>query len=99
MRVRRGILILVAVLLAGCDRKSEIKVYRVAKAPLEELATGQQNAMPTNLPSPGSAAGATTSQAPGVSASTPPGWEPQPPSQMRQASFLVKGDKGAIVDI
>jgi hypothetical protein len=31
--------------------------------------------------------------------STPPNWEPQPLSQMRQASFLVKGDNGAIADI
>jgi hypothetical protein len=30
---------------------------------------------------------------------TPPNWEPQPLSQMRQASFLVKGDKGAMADI
>jgi hypothetical protein len=30
---------------------------------------------------------------------TPPNWEPQPLSQMRQASFLVKGDNGAIADI
>ena len=30
---------------------------------------------------------------------TPPNWEPQPLSQMRQASFLVKGENGAIADI
>src|SRR5205823_3483662 len=30
---------------------------------------------------------------------TPPNWEPQPLSQMRQASFLVKGDNGAVADI
>ncbi len=31
--------------------------------------------------------------------SAPPNWEPQPLSQMRQASFLVKGDSGAVADI
>src|SRR5205814_3429039 len=30
---------------------------------------------------------------------TPPNWEPQPLSQMRQASFLVKGDNGAVADV
>ena len=98
MRTRWAWCALAVFLVAGCDRKSEIKVYRVVKAPLEESAIGQQNTMPTNLPSPGFAGGTTMSQAPVVSAA-PPGWEPQPPSQMRQASFLVKGDKGAVVDI
>jgi hypothetical protein len=84
--------------LTACNNKSEIKVYRVSKAPLEEGATGQQNAMPANAPSPsmpgGMAPVAATSSVP-----TPPNWEPQPLSQMRQASFLVKGDKGAVADI
>ena len=30
---------------------------------------------------------------------TPPNWEAQPLSQMRQASFLVKGDNGAVADV
>ena len=30
---------------------------------------------------------------------TPPNWEPQPLSQMRQASFLVHGENGALADI
>ena len=29
----------------------------------------------------------------------PASWEPQPPSQMRQASFLVRGEKGTVADI
>ena len=89
---------LVVVSLTACDNKSEIKVYRVSKAPLEESGAGQQNAMPANAPSPsmpgGMAAVASTSSVP-----TPPNWEPQPLSQMRQASFLVKGEKGAVADI
>ena len=30
---------------------------------------------------------------------TPPNWEPQAFSQMRQASYLVHGENGAIADI
>ena len=32
-------------------------------------------------------------------ASVPPHWEPQPLAQMRQASFLVRGENGATADI
>ena len=34
-----------------------------------------------------------------MTATIPPNWEPQPLSQMRQASFLVHGDNGAVADI
>jgi hypothetical protein len=88
---------LLALLLAGCDKKSEIKVYRVSKAPLEKSAAAQQNAMPTNAASPGAPAG--MAPVASTTASTPPNWEPQPPSQMRQASFIVKGENGAVADI
>ena len=41
------------ILMPGCDRSDQqIKVYRVSKAPLEESAPQQQNAMPTNAGSP-----------------------------------------------
>jgi hypothetical protein len=88
---------LVAAVLVSCEKNSEIKVYRVSKAPLEEAAPQQQDAMPTNTAAPRMP----TALAPTTSAAvtTPPNWEPQPPSQMRQASFLVKGDNGAQVDI
>jgi hypothetical protein len=86
-----------AAVLVSCEKNSEIKVYRVSKAPLEESAAQQQDAVPTNTAAPrmpgGLASGADNS------VSTPPGWEPQPLSQMRQASFLVKGDNGAVADI
>ena len=88
---------LLVVLIAGCDKKSEIKVYRISKAPLEESAPAQQNAMPTNAASPARPAG--MAAAASTSVSTPPNWEPQPLSQMRQASFLVKGENGAVADI
>ena len=90
-------LALVAILLAGCEKNSQIKVYRVSKAPLEESAAQQQDAMPTNTAAPRMPGGlaATSSETVG----TPPNWEPQPLSQMRQASFLVKGDNGAVADV
>lgn len=91
-----GCLLLAA--LAGCDNKSEIKVYRVAKAPLEESGPDQQDAMPTNASSPPMMSGMPAASTTG-SVTTPANWESQPPSQMRQASFVVKGDKGATADI
>src|SRR6266511_524177 len=88
---------LFAGLLVSCDKKSEIKVYRISKAPLEESAPAQQNAMPTNAASPAAPAG--MAPVASTTVSTPPNWEPQPLSQMRQASFLVKGENGAAADI
>jgi hypothetical protein len=98
MKTRVLCLSLVVVLFSACKRKSEIKVYRVSKAPLEESGAEQQNAMPANAPSP-SMPGGMAPVASTLSVPTPPNWEPQPLSQMRQASFLVKGDKGAAADI
>jgi hypothetical protein len=91
-------LAVIVILASACGRSEEqIKVYRVSKAPLEESAPQQQNAMPTNAGSPAAPHGMppVTATAP----TTPPNWEPQPLSQMRQASFLVKGDNGAVADI
>jgi hypothetical protein len=88
---------LVAALLASCEKNSEIKVYRISKAPLEESAPQQQDAMPTNTAAP-RMPGALPSAA-DTAVATPPNWEAQPLSQMRQASFLVKGDDGAVADI
>src|SRR5438067_7014375 len=87
----------VAILLAGCEKNSEIKVYRVSKAPLEESAAQQQESLPTNTAAPRMPGGLAATSSSAVS--TPPNWEPQPLSQMRQASFLVKGDNGAVADI
>src|SRR5438552_12028827 len=86
-----------AALLVSCEKNSEIKVYRVSKAPLEQSAPQQQDAMPTNTAAPrmpsGLAAPADTV------VTSPTNWEAQPLSQMRQASFLVKGDNGAVADV
>ena len=87
----------ITALLAGCERNSEIKVYRVSKAPLEEAAPQQQDAMPTNTAVPRMPGGLPPAAETAVT--TPPNWEAQPLSQMRQASFLAKGDNGAVADI
>jgi hypothetical protein len=89
--------VLSAALFVGCEKNSEIKVYRVSKAPLEESAPQQQDAMPTNTAAPrmpGGLASAADNSVP-----VPANWEPQPLSQMRQASFLVKGENDAVADI
>src|SRR5215510_3505405 len=88
---------LVAALLVSCDKNSEIKVYRVSKAPLEQSMPQQQDAMPTNTAAPRMPGGlARTAE---TVVTTPPNWEAQPLSQMRQASYLVKGDNGAVADV
>lgn len=99
MNIRALSLSLAVVSLVACDNKSEIKVYRVSKAPLEEAGTEQQNTMPANAPSPSMPGGMAAPTIATVSAPAPPNWQPQPLSQMRQASFLVKGDSGAVADI
>src|SRR5438477_5369411 len=99
MRVCSVFIIGFFVLLSGCNRASEIKVYRVSKAPLEEIAASQQNAMPTNEGSPSAPGAMAPVSAPSAVVPAPPNWEPQPPSQMRKASFLVHGDNGATADI
>lgn len=94
---------------AGCGKEeAQIKVYRVVKAPLENPASTQPvpppssaSLPPNHPPVSGAGTGPTPSAAP-MSASTvptPPHWEPQPLAQMRQASFLVRGENGATADI
>src|SRR6266581_4899092 len=100
MRISKHFIIylgLFSALLVSCEKNSEIKVYRVSKAPLEESAPQRQDAMPTNTAAPRMPADLPPSAETVVT--TPPNWEPQPLSQMRQASFLVKGDNGAVADI
>ena len=99
MRISKHLIIcfgLSSALLVSCEKSSEIKVYRVSKAPLEQSAPQQQDAMPTNTAAPRMPAGLASTAETSV---TPPNWEPQPLSQMRQASFLVKGDNGAVADV
>src|SRR5438034_7497143 len=100
MRISKHFIIylcLFSALLVSCEKNSEIKVYRVSKAPLEQSAPQRQDAMPTNTAAPRMPADLPPSAETAVT--TPPNWEPQPLSQMRQASFLVKGDNGAVADV
>lgn len=94
--------------LAGCGNEEQIKVYRVAKAPLENPPSTQPAPPPSSMSMPPNhppVSGAGTSPAPtaaptsGSTVPTPPHWEPQPLAQMRQASFLVRGEDGATADI
>src|SRR4029077_7445559 len=100
MRISKHFIIylgLYSALLVSCEKNSEVKVYRVSKAPLEQSVPQQQDAMPTNTSAPrmpGNLAPAAD-----TAVATPPNWEAQPLSQMRQASFLVKGDSGAVADV
>jgi hypothetical protein len=83
--------------LCGCNRSEDaIKVYRLAKPsgdsePVEKDAIASTNAPVKStlerVPTP-------TGDIP-----VPTNWEPRPLTEMRQASFLVKGDNGAIADI
>ena len=96
------------VAVLGCDRRDDqIKVYRVVKAPVENPASqpvappSSMSLPPNHPPVSGAGAGPAPSAAP-INASTvptPPHWEPQPLAQMRQASFLVRGENGATADI
>jgi len=83
--------------LTACGKNSEIRVYRVSKAPLEQSGPQQQDVMPTNTAAPRMPGGLPPAAEAAVT--TPPNWEAQPLSQMRQASFLVNGENGAVADI
>ena len=94
--------VVVAALIA-CEKNSEIKVYRVSKAPLEEPGPDQQSAMPANAPSPSMPGGlaasgmpARDSTAPQLKWEIPQGWQQVPPSSMRYASFSAGLDDNKI---
>jgi hypothetical protein len=93
--------IVAAMLLGACDRDDQpVKVYRVAKAPLESTPPPDAT-MPTNASSPnadGPAAPARSSEKPEIKWDVPPGWAPAAASAMRYASFAVEknGEKADI---
>ena len=94
-----GVLALLAslIFLCGCDRsEDEIKVYRLVKPSGESEPIEKDAVASTNAP-----VKSTLERVPAGSNNVPapPGWEPQPLSEMRQASFLVKGETGATADI
>lgn len=81
-----------ALILAGCDR-GQISVYRVAKEPSKpassQAAQGPQDAHNHGAPT-----------MPKLKWDLPAGWEEQPPSEMRLASFSVKaGNKSADIGV
>jgi hypothetical protein len=80
------------VALTGCERHSEIKVYRVSKAPLEESGDATNAAMPANAPSPSMPGGMGSANpsrdaAAQIKWAKPESWNEVPPSSMRYASF------------
>jgi hypothetical protein len=105
MKTRYICLTVFIVALVACEKHSEIKVYRVSKAPLEEPGPDQQSAMPANAPSPSMPGGmgaaaipARDSAAPQLKWDVPEGWQQVPPSSMRYASFSA-GSENDKIDI
>lgn len=89
-------MLILLILLSACNRHDEeIKVYRLVKPSGETAVAQAESIASTNVP-----VRPEGEQAPPVAdAMVPPNWEPQPLSQMRQASFLVHGENGAVADI
>ena len=98
MVVRASVVFLtLATFLCGCDRSDDqIKVYRLVKPPGESAPMEKDAIASTNAPVKSTVERV---PAPTSNGAVPPNWEPQPLSQMRQASFLVHGDNGALADI
>lgn len=103
MKVRLVYLSLVAIVLVACRKESEIKVYRVSKAPFEEPAPDQQGVIPANAPSPSMPGGMAASGMPTRDSTTPQlkweipqGWQQVPSSSMRYASFSAGPDDSKI---
>ena len=95
--VGTALLFFFAVVFTGCERHDEqIKVYRLVK-PTGESTPVETNAVAsTNAPVKSAIERVPSARS---DIATPPNWEAQPLSQMRQASFIVHGDNGATADI
>ena len=86
--------------LSGCNNRKDIEVYRVSKESAAPPApAADQSGMPAMPGMPAQPGMAAEPGGPGVTSTPPAGWEPQPPSSMRLASFLVKGDNGTTADV
>jgi hypothetical protein len=95
-----SVAIVAAMVLGACDRSDQqIKVYRIAKAPLESTPPPEAT-MPTNASSPNADAPAAppSSEKPRIQWDVPPGWSSTPASAMRYASFAAEksGEKADI---
>jgi hypothetical protein len=93
-----GLLLLASLIfLCACNRsEDEIKVYRLVKPTGESEPIEKDAVASTNAPVKSTLERVPT---PTGDVPVPPNWEPRPLSEMRQASFLVKGENGAIADI
>jgi hypothetical protein len=90
-------LVLLLTSLAACNRSDqEIKMYRLAKPSGDSSATLTDSATSVDPPAKSNVDHGAN---PMTNLPAPPNWEPQPLAQMRQASFLVHGDNGAVADI
>src|SRR5438477_4520095 len=81
----------------GCNRsEDEIKVYRLVKPSGESEPIEKDAIASTNAP-----VKSTLERVPTQTGDVPvpTNWEPRPLSEMRQASFLAKGENGAVADI
>ena len=91
------ILLALVTFFMGCDRsENEIKVYRLVKPSGESEPMEKEAVASTNAPVKSTLERVPT---PTDDVPVPRNWEPRPLSQMRLASFLVKGDNGAVADI
>ncbi|HKS04641.1 MAG TPA: hypothetical protein VJR49_04730 [Chthoniobacterales bacterium] len=85
------------IFLCACSRsEDEIKVYRLVKPSGEPEPVEKDAVASTNAPVKSTLERVPT---PAGNVPVPANWEPRPLSEMRQASFLVKGENGAVADI
>lgn len=93
MRFALTTALLLLVFLSGCNKRAdEIKVYRLAKAPMESGAVVPNETLPSPAELP-------PAHPPITDAAVSASWEPQPLSEMRKASYLVHGADGTSADI
>jgi hypothetical protein len=96
------------VVLVGCRKDEEIKVYRVAKGePAPQAVAPADPHAGMNMPAPGAASAPQApadQSAPSPAArktvgTVPEGWQAGGGSAMRRASFKVAGEDGAMADV
>lgn len=102
-------LLAACILFTGCKDRNSIQTYRATKeesprsAEDPHASVGMPPMMPGGADKAGSKAGCpmtgSADQTSVITDTAPKGWEKQPPSSMRQASYLVKGKEGAQADI
>jgi len=91
------ILLALVTFFMGCNRsEDEIKVYRLVKPSGESEPLERDAIASTNAP-----VKSTLERLPTATGNVPvpTNWEARPLSEMRQASFVVKGENGAVADI